>query len=194
MVAGMTRVRSQETSGGDSPADYIERLTRTVPDFPKPGVTFADLTPAFADAAGLRAIVDGLADAGRTAGEPHVDLVAGIDSRGFLLGSAVALVLGTGVLAVRKGGKLPPPVHTRAYTLEYGTAALEIPASGVTLAGRRVLVIDDVLATGGTLSAAVDLLRSAGAEVVAAAVVLEISALEGRVALGDVPLTTLSCQ
>ncbi|MCW4353248.1 adenine phosphoribosyltransferase [Hoyosella sp. YIM 151337] len=173
-------------------AAHIARLTRIVPDFPQRGVTFADLTPVFADPAGLRAVVEGLAKAGQRGDVRHIDLVAGIDSRGFLLGSAVALRLGTGVLAVRKGGKLPPPVHTRAYTLEYGTAALEIPASGIQFTGQRVLVIDDVLATGGTLAAAMDLLRTAGAQVAAAAVVLEIPDLKGRERLGGVPLTVLS--
>ncbi|MBB3039958.1 adenine phosphoribosyltransferase [Hoyosella altamirensis] len=178
----------------ESAADYVAHLTRTVPDFPQPGVTFADLTPVFADPAGLRAIVKGLAEAVGAPATGEVDLVAGIDSRGFLLGSGVALMLGTGVLAVRKAGKLPPPVHSREYTLEYGNAALEIPATGIAFEGRRVLVIDDVLATGGTLCAAVDLLRSAGAEVVAAAVVVEIAQLRGRDLLGGVPLTALSLQ
>ncbi|AEF40270.1 adenine phosphoribosyltransferase [Hoyosella subflava] len=181
-------------SADESAGDYIARLTRTVPDFPQPGVTFADLTPVFADPAGLRVIVNGLVEAVHAPGVGEVDLVAGIDSRGFLLGSGVALMLGTGVLAIRKAGKLPPPVHSREYTLEYGNAALEIPADGIAFEGRRVLVIDDVLATGGTLCAAVDLLRSAGAEVVAAAVVVEIAQLRGRDLLGGVPLTALSLQ
>ena len=93
------------------------------------------------------------------------DLVAGIDARGFLLGGAVAHRLGIGVLAIRKGGKLPPPVHSQTYALEYGTATLEIPADGIDLAGRRVAIIDDVLATGGTVAAARDLLVTGGAEV-----------------------------
>lgn len=173
--------------------DHVERLTRRVADFPKPGVEFADLMPVFADGAAFRLVVEALAAAGRdTEGRGAVDLVAGIDSRGFLLGAGVALDLGIGVLAVRKGGKLPPPVHSQKYTLEYGKAKLEIPAEGVDLYGRRVLLVDDVFATGGTLRAAGDLLRRCGATVVAAAVVLEIPGLGGRAALDGVPVTVLT--
>ena len=119
------------------------------------------------------------------------DLIAGIDARGFLLGGAVALRLGVGVLAIRKGGKLPPPVHSRSYTLEYGSATLEIPAAGIALAGRRVAIIDDVLATGGTLAAARDLLDAAGAEVTRAAAVIELAALGGRKRLNPLAVHTL---
>ncbi|MGV9680908.1 adenine phosphoribosyltransferase [Nocardia sp. NPDC003482] len=167
-------------------SDAVRRLTRWHDDFPSPGVRFADLTPVFADASGFHAIVDCL---GGVAGE--VDIVAGVDARGFLLGAGVAAALGTGVLAVRKAGKLPPPVISREYTLEYGSAALEIPADGVELAGRRVLLLDDVLATGGTLAAAAELFRDAGAEVVAAGVVLELSFLGGRERQGDYPVTSI---
>lgn len=159
---------------------------REVPDFPEPGVAFKDLTPLLADARGLAAVTDALADVARGA-----DLVAGIDARGFLLGAAVALRLGTGVLAIRKGGKLPPPVFSETYALEYGTATLEIPADGVDLGGREVLIIDDVLATGGTAAAAVKLLQNAGASVPGAAVLLELTALGGREALDPLPVTSL---
>ncbi|MGW4247575.1 adenine phosphoribosyltransferase, partial [Nocardia sp. NPDC004722] len=119
------------------------------------------------------------------------DLVAGVDARGFLLGAGVAAILGTGVIAVRKGGKLPPPVISREYTLEYGSAALEIPADGIDLKGRKVLLLDDVLATGGTLAAAAELFTAAGAEVAAAAVVLELEFLKGRERQGDYPVTSI---
>lgn len=171
---------------GESAGAAVERLTRWCDDFPVSGVRFADLTPVFADAAGYRSVLDGLV---AVAGD--VDLVAGLDARGFLLAGGVALRLGTGVLAVRKAGKLPPPVHGREYVLEYGTARLEIPAAGIDLTGRRILLVDDVLATGGTLRAATELLESAGAVVPAAAVVLEIVALVGRAALGGRPCHSL---
>jgi adenine phosphoribosyltransferase len=164
----------------------IESLTREVADFPEPGIQFKDLTPLLADAEGLAAVTDALADVASGA-----DLVAGIDARGFLLGAAVATKLRTGVLAVRKGGKLPPPVHAETYQLEYGTATLEIPAEGINLAGRNVVIIDDVLATGGTVAAATRLLEQSGAAVTAAAVVLELTALRGREAVQPLPVTSL---
>ncbi|GAA5054275.1 adenine phosphoribosyltransferase [Nocardia callitridis] len=167
-------------------AESVERLTRWRDDFPTPGVRFADLTPVLADAEGFRDVLDCLAHC-----TPEVDLVAGIDARGFLLGAGVAATLGTGVLAVRKAGKLPPPVLAREYDLEYGSAALEIPADGVDLTGRRILLLDDVLATGGTLAAAASLFTNAGAEIVAAAVVLELEELSGRERQGDYPLTSI---
>ena len=161
-------------------------LIREVPDFPEPGIQFKDLTPLLADARGLAAVTGALAEVARGA-----DLVAGIDARGFLLGAAVATRLETGVLAVRKGGKLPPPVFSESYALEYGTATLEIPADGIDLTGQRVVVIDDVLATGGTVAATVQLLRDAGATVLAAAVVLELGALGGRRGLQPLPVSSL---
>ncbi|WP_327119215.1 adenine phosphoribosyltransferase [Nocardia sp. NBC_01730] len=167
-------------------AELVDRLTRWHDDFPAPGVRFADLTPVLADPEGFRAVIDCLA-----ACAPDADVVAGVDARGFLLGAGVAATLGTGVLAVRKAGKLPPPVISREYHLEYGTAVLEIPADGIDLRGRRVLLLDDVLATGGTLAAAAELFEQAGAEVAAAAVVLELTVLDGRVRQGDYPLTSI---
>ena len=171
---------------GPDIASVIEGLTRVVHDFPEPGIVFRDLTPVLADQCGFEAVTDALAQL--VAG---ADLIAGIDARGFLLGGAVALRLGVGVLAIRKGGKLPPPVHSRSYTLEYGSATLEIPAAGIALAGRRVAIIDDVLATGGTLAAARDLLDAAGAEVTRAAAVIELAALGGRQRLNPLAVHTL---
>jgi adenine phosphoribosyltransferase len=164
----------------------IASLTREVPDFPEPGIQFKDLTPLLADAHGLATVTDALAAVAEGA-----DLVAGIDARGFLLGAAVATKLGTGVLAVRKGGKLPPPVHSRTYELEYGTATLEIPADGIDIAGRTIVIIDDVLATGGTMAATAELLEAGGATVTGAAVVLELAALRGRERLQAIPVTSL---
>jgi adenine phosphoribosyltransferase len=181
---GVGAVNSAADRG--SVADLIASLTREVADFPTAGVEFKDLTPLFADRRGLAAVTDALADLGSGA-----DLIAGIDARGFLLGGAVATRLGTGVLAIRKGGKLPPPVRSQQYDLEYGTATLEIPADGLDLAGRNVVIVDDVLATGGTVVAARRLLEDAGARVSVAAVVLELTALGGRDLVAPLPVHSL---
>ena len=167
-------------------AGLITALTREVADFPEPGVLFRDLTPVLADDRGFAAVTEALAGIVEGA-----DLIAGIDARGFLLGGAVAHRLGVGVLAIRKGGKLPPPVHSRTYLLEYGEATLEIPAEGIDLAGRSVAIVDDVLATGGTVAAARDLLAAAEADVRVAAVVVELTALAGRERLGNLPVHSL---
>ena len=167
-------------------AALVDALTREVPDFPEPGVRFQGLTPLLADSHGLAAVTGALAEVAEGA-----DLVAGIDARGFLLAAAVATKLGTGVLAIRKGGKLPPPVRREEYTLEYGSAVLEIPAEGIELAGRRIVIIDDVLATGGTVAAARKLMLDGGAVVPVAAVVLELSALGGRERVAPLPVTSL---
>lgn len=164
----------------------VASLTREVPDFPEPGIQFKDLTPLLADRAGLAAVTAALAEYAEGA-----DLIAGIDARGFLLGAAVATRLGTGVLAIRKGGKLPPPVRREEYTLEYGTAVLEIPAEGIDLEGRSIVLIDDVLATGGTMAAAHRLLLDGDASVRAAAVVLELGALGGREAIAPLTVDSL---
>lgn len=164
----------------------IASLTREVADFPEPGVQFKDLTPVLADPHGLRAVTDALSEI--CAGS---ELVAGVDARGFLLAGAVAINLGIGVLAVRKGGKLPPPVHGETYQLEYGTATLEVPADGIDLAGRDIFIIDDVLATGGTLAATSRLLTTAGVHVIGAAVVLELVALRGRDVVEPLPVSSL---
>ena len=158
-----------------------------VADFPKPGVVFQDLSPLFADGEAMAAVVDALAPIAAGA-----DLVAGIDSRGFLVAGAVAGRLGIGVLVIRKGGKLPPPVHSVEYELEYGRATLELPAEGVDLRGRSVVLIDDVLATGGTLGAAARLVECAGAHVTGAAVVVEIVVLGGRETLAPLHVLSLS--
>lgn len=172
-------------ANGD-PAEFLTALARQVPDFPRPGVLFRDLTPVLADDRAFAVVTEAMAQ--MVAG---ADLIAGIDARGFLLGGAVAHRLGVGVLAIRKGGKLPPPVHSRSYDLEYGTATLEIPADGVALAGRRVAIVDDVLATGGTVAAARDLLNTAGAQITMAAVVMELAALGGRMRLDPLPVRSL---
>ena len=148
-------------------------LVREVPDFPEPGVLFRDIAPVLADGDAFAAVVSGLA-------EGHAfDAVAGVEARGFLLGAAVARAFGTGVIGLRKPGKLPAVADRVEYTLEYGSAALELPSETLG-AGQRVLVVDDVLATGGTIGAACSLVRRSGAEVAGTSVVLELTALEGR--------------
>ncbi|MDY5784572.1 adenine phosphoribosyltransferase, partial [Corynebacterium sp.] len=136
-----------------SAAEALAAKTRKLKDFPEQGVVFEDLTPVLADGPALHAVIHELAEHSRELG---ADLIGGLDARGFLLGSAVAYELGLGVLAIRKKGKLPPPVLTQEYTTEYSTAALEIPGEGIEVKGRKVVLVDDVLATGGTLVAATD--------------------------------------
>jgi len=153
----------------------LKKLVRSIPNFPKPGIVFRDITPVLADAAALRWLVDHLADRYRG----KVDAVVGIESRGFIVGSAVAYGLGKGIALVRKPGKLPHRTHSATYELEYGTDTLEIHHDALSK-GHRVLVIDDLLATGGTASAAVQLVQRCGGEVAACAFVIELAFLGGR--------------
>ena len=159
-------------------AQLVADLTVSVPDFPKPGIVFRDLTPVFADGPALRTITDALAApfVGR------VDAVAGVEARGFVLAAAAAYALGIGVLIIRKPGKLPQEVLSESYQLEYGDATLEVQPSTLP-AGSRILVLDDVLATGGTLAASIKLIERAGWEVAGVSVVQELTALNGRDAL-----------
>lgn len=164
---------------------FLKEHTRFVPDFPVPGVIFEDLTPVLANGEGFKLLVDTLSEQAR---EFRPDYIGGLDARGFLLGSAVAYNLGVGILAIRKKGKLPPPVVSVDYELEYGTASLELPEDAIALNDKRVVLIDDVLATGGTLLAAAQLIEHCGGEVVANGVVLEVPNLGGREALAEKPL------
>ena len=164
----------------------IEGLIRAIPDFPIPGILFRDITPLLADPAGFRATIELFVDKFRDA---RVDAVVGIEARGYMLGAPVAHALGAGFVPVRKPGKLPGEKFSEQYELEYGTNTLEIHADAVGH-GHRVLVIDDLLATGGTLAATVRLLEKLGAELVGAAVLIELAALGGRKKLPGVPLTS----
>lgn len=176
------------------PGPGLERalaLIADVPDFPEPGILFKDITPLLADHAALTAVVEALAAAGRDeAGRPVVDKVLGMESRGFILGAPVALALGVGFVPVRKAGKLPRETYAVSYALEYGEATLEVHQDALE-PGDRVLLVDDVLATGGTARATVELAEKCGATVHGVAMLMELAFLPGRDALGDVPLTTL---
>lgn len=154
----------------------LEALIVDVPDFPKPGITFKDFTPLLADPMGLSLAVELMTNPFRGQG---VELVIGAESRGFIFGTAIAQALSAGFVPARKPGKLPRKVEAVEYSLEYGRDRLEIHADAVA-AGRRVLLVDDLLATGGTLSACGQLVKRLGATIVGMSVLIEISALKGR--------------
>jgi adenine phosphoribosyltransferase len=171
--------------------EHLDRLIRDVADFPKPGVTFKDITPLLADHIGFTAVVDWLARSGRDdAGTVVVDKVVGMEARGFILAAPVALALGAGFVPVRKAGKLPGDTHAVSYALEYGSATLEVHRDAIG-PGERVLLVDDVLATGGTVAATRELVEKCGGVVTAVAVLMELSFLSGRAAVGGVALRTL---
>jgi adenine phosphoribosyltransferase len=167
----------------------LERLIRDVPDFPKPGIVFKDVTPLLADPAGLALAVELMANPFRGAG---VDVVVGPESRGFIFGTAVATALSAGFVPVRKPGKLPYKTRSIEYALEYGSDALHIHVDAVK-PGMRVLLVDDLLATGGTLAASVKLIGEGGlgATVVGASVLIELAFLSGRASLGGIRVESL---
>ncbi|TFV87619.1 adenine phosphoribosyltransferase [Blastococcus sp. CT_GayMR16] len=182
------------TAAAEQPLDeLIAGLAVDVPDFPEPGVLFRDLTPVFADGPAFRRVIDGLAapslsDPRAAAlaaagthpdGDPGFDVVVGVEARGFLLAAAVAYDAGVGVVLVRKAGKLPRERMAADYALEYGTATLELHTDSLR-PGQRVLIVDDVLATGGTLGATIALVEQAGGVVAAVSVIIELAALGGR--------------
>lgn len=158
----------------------IDRLVRPIEDWPEPGVTFRDITPLLSESAALAAVIDGLVDLAAESGP--VDAVLGIEARGFLFGPLIAQRLGVGFVPVRKAGKLPAKSFSTSYDLEYGAATIEMHVDALT-PGDRVLVVDDVLATGGTLIAAADLVRQAGGVVAGNLVLIELLALGGRARL-----------
>ncbi|MEE8311874.1 MAG: adenine phosphoribosyltransferase [Candidatus Binatia bacterium] len=160
----------------------LKDLVRDIPDHPKPGVNFKDITPVLSDSTALRWLVDALADRYRG----RVDAVVGIESRGFIAGAPVAYALGTGLVVVRKPGKLPYETRSVSYELEYGTDSLEMHVDAVH-PGQRVVVIDDLLATGGTACACIELLQANGAEVVECGFVFELAFLGGAARLAPVP-------
>jgi adenine phosphoribosyltransferase len=167
--------------------EALKQLIRHVPDFPKPGILFYDVTTLLQDRDGFQQAVDAMSAAHHAA---EVDLVVGIESRGFIFGAAVADRLRAGFAPVRKPGKLPSRTRRVSYDLEYGTDALEVHEDAASSA-RRVLIVDDLLATGGTAAATVDLVRGLGAEVVGVQVLIELADLGGRAKLGDTPFATV---
>lgn len=173
---------------GSEIAALVRDHLRDVPDFPIPGIVFKDIVPLLSAPGVFRTVVRALGG-----GFEGVEVVAGIEARGFLLAGALAVELGVGMVPVRKAGKLPPPTVRRSYALEYGEAEIEVPVD--VLSGKRVLLVDDVLATGGTMAAAVGLVEQAGGKVVGQSVLLELDALGGRAALATavpgIPVRTL---
>ena len=161
-------------------------MIRAIPDFPIPGILFRDITPMLKDSAGFRAAIDLFVERFK---DEHIDHVVAIEARGYMLGAPLAYVLGSGFVPVRKPGKLPGTKHVEEYALEYGTNSLEIHDDAVG-SGQRVLVVDDLLATGGTAAATGRLLGKLGAHVVGYAFLIELEALAGRAALPGATVTS----
>lgn len=174
-------------SVGDPRMTRVRQLIRNVPDFPKPGILFKDITPLIASPLGLQVVIDSLAENFLT---KRIDAVVGIESRGFIFGGALAVRLNAAFIPVRKPGKLPAAVDKVAYSLEYGSAELELHKDSL-WPGARVVIVDDLLATGGTAAAAAELARKQRAEVVAFAFVIELAFLNGRAKLGRTPVVSL---
>ncbi|MET9438276.1 adenine phosphoribosyltransferase [Streptomyces sp. NPDC006551] len=179
------------TAEAQDTAGLLLSRIRDVPDYPKPGVLFKDITPLLADPVAFTALTDSLASLCVTHGATKI---VGLEARGFILAAPVAVRAGLGFVPVRKAGKLPGATLKQAYELEYGTAEIEVHAEDL-VPGDRVMVIDDVLATGGTAEASLELIRRAGAEVAGVAVLMELGFLDGRArlepALGGAPLEAL---
>jgi adenine phosphoribosyltransferase len=165
----------------------LRARVRDIPDFPKPGILFRDLTPMMGHGPSMRACVELLAERVQV---HRPDVIVAIESRGFIFGAPVAVLLGVGFAPVRKPGKLPWKTNSRTYDLEYGTDSLEMHADAVGR-GARVVIVDDLLATGGTASATADLVREQQAKVVGCAFVVELGALNGRARLGDAAIDAL---
>ena len=172
----------------DAATHAITELVRPIEDWPQPGVTFRDITPLLADPAGFDAVLVAMASAARALGP--IDAILGVESRGFVLGAPMARELAVPFVPVRKEGKLPAETRAATYDLEYGTATLEIHVDALA-PGARVVVVDDVLATGGTLAATQTLVEGAGASVAGHLVMIEIGVLGGRDRLEPTPLTAL---
>jgi adenine phosphoribosyltransferase len=185
--AGRPGAGRHRGDSGPAVAALVAERVLDVPDFPQDGVVFKDLSPVFADGEGFRGVIDVIV---AHYGDDGFDVVAGIEARGFVIAAAVAYASGVGVVPVRKAGKLPRAVLSAEYQLEYGEAVLEVHADAF-IAGQRVLVVDDVLATGGTAEATLGLVERAGGRVAGFSVLLELAFLEGRKRLAGRPVHAL---
>lgn len=174
---------------GSEDAEYLVSLIRSIPGFPKQGILFRDFMPVLADARGLRILLDGFEQALPVSVESF-DSIAGLEARGFLFGPALAARLGKGFIAVRKAGKLPPETISERYSLEYGQEELEVETTAVSR-GERVLVVDDLIATGGSARAAADLIEKCGGSVAGFSFLMELKGLNGVTSLGPHPCSTL---
>ncbi|MFT3862185.1 adenine phosphoribosyltransferase [Micropruina sp.] len=172
---------------GSDDQRLILELIQDIPDFPKPGIVFKDITPLLASPVGLRAAIEGLV----ALAPPNIDVVVGMEARGFILAAPVALELGAGFVPVRKPGKLPGELFTEQFALEYGHETLSVKTDAI-LPGARVLVVDDVLATGGTIGATAALINRLGAELVHVAVLMELGMLPGREKLAELGIDNYS--
>jgi len=181
--------QTEEVRGDSGPevAALVASRVLDVPDFPKPGIVFKDLMPLFADGQVLRQVIDGIV---AHHGADSFDVVAGVEARGFVVAAAIAYATGKGVVPVRKAGKLPRRTHSASYALEYGEATLEVHQDAIA-PGERVLMVDDVLATGGTAVATRQLIEACGGVAVGATVLMELSFLDPRSVTGDLPIATL---
>ena len=169
--------------------EYLASLIRTVPGFPSPNIIFRDFLPIFSDARASRILVDSLVDALPVPAD-SIDVIAGLEARGFLFGPLLASRLGKGFIAVRKAGKLPPPVISESYMLEYGQASIEIEHDAIK-PGQRVLIVDDLIATGGTAKAAANIINQAKGIVVGFSFVIELTGISGMNDLADYPCSSL---
>jgi adenine phosphoribosyltransferase len=165
----------------------LKQKIRDITDFPQPGIVFKDITPLLNDARAFKLAVDAMAQDYQ---QRSIDLVVGIEARGFIIGAALAYILDAGLIPLRKPGKLPFETHRMSYTLEYGSAELEIHRDAIQ-PGQRVILVDDLLATGGTMRASVDLVQTLGAEIVGVSFLVELSFLEGRKRLQGYQVSSL---
>ncbi|KAB7788277.1 adenine phosphoribosyltransferase [Bifidobacterium cebidarum] len=174
---------------GKEDAEYLVSLVRSVPGFPKEGIIFRDFMPVIADPRGLKILLKALEES-LPVKPDEFDAIAGLESRGFLFGPSLAEHFNKGFIAVRKAGKLPPKTIGESYDLEYGTASVEIETNAIQN-GERVLIVDDLIATGGTAKAAADLIEKAGGKVAGFSFVMKLNGLDGLDKLGDVPVSSL---